>query len=101
VWSSSLRKRSRPTLPAGTAFPRFAMARTGAYIRHMPRKSIELPPAIARAFVRDMRAFPPEKNAIKRDEIAARQLHALKQHYTGKLRLFDAKEMSLQMKDQV
>jgi hypothetical protein len=34
-----------------------------------------------------MRAFLAEKNAIKRDEIAARQLHALKQHCTGKLRL--------------
>jgi hypothetical protein len=47
-----------------------------------------------------MRAFLAEKNAIKRNEIAARQLHALKQHYTGKLRLFDVKEMFLQMKDQ-
>jgi hypothetical protein len=46
-----------------------------------------------------MRAFLAEKNAIKRDEIAARQLHALKQHYSGKLRLFDVKEMFLQMKD--
>jgi hypothetical protein len=42
----------------------------------MPRKPIELPPAVARAFVKDMRAFFAEKNAIKRDEIAARQLHA-------------------------
>jgi hypothetical protein len=46
-----------------------------------------------------MRAFLPEENAIKRDETAARQLHALKQHYTGKLRLFEVKEMFLQMKD--
>jgi hypothetical protein len=36
----------------------------------MPRKPIELPPAVARAFVKDMRAFLVEKNAIKRDEIA-------------------------------
>ena len=28
-----------------------------AYIRSMPRKPIELPPAVARAFVEDMRAF--------------------------------------------
>jgi len=28
-----------------------------------------------------MRAFHAEPNAIKQDEIAARQLHALKQHY--------------------
>jgi hypothetical protein len=43
------------------------------YFPRMPRKPIELPPAIARAFVNDMRAFLAEKNAIKRDEIAARQ----------------------------
>ena len=65
----------------------------------MPRKSIELPPAVARRFIEDTRAFLVEQNAIKRDEIAARQLHALKQHYTGKLRLFDVKEMFLQMRD--
>jgi hypothetical protein len=53
----------------------------------------------SRAFVKDMRAFHAESNALKRDEIAARQLHALKQHYTGKLRLFDVKEMFLQTKD--
>jgi hypothetical protein len=41
----------------------------------------------------------PEENAIKRDEIAARQLHALKQHYTGKLRLSDVREMFEQMRD--
>jgi hypothetical protein len=46
-----------------------------------------------------MRAFHSEPNAIKADEIAARQLHALKQHYTGKLRLSDVKEMFAQMKD--
>jgi hypothetical protein len=32
-----------------------------------------------------MRAFHAEPNAIKRDEIAARQLHGLKQRYAGKL----------------
>jgi hypothetical protein len=31
------------------------------------------------------------RTAIKRDEIAARQLHALKQHYAGKLRLSDVR----------
>jgi hypothetical protein len=41
----------------------------------MPRKSIELLRRVARAFVKDMRAFFAEPNAIKRDEIAARQLH--------------------------
>jgi hypothetical protein len=62
-------------------------------------KPIELPPEIARRFVEDMRAFFAEKNTIKADGIAARQLHALKQHYSGKLRLTDVKEMFLQMMD--
>ena len=34
---------------------------------------------VARAFIRDMRAFHAEPNAIKRDEIASRQLHALRE----------------------
>jgi hypothetical protein len=49
-----------------------------------PRRSayrLTLPPAVARRFVLDMRAFHAEPNAIKADEI----LHALKQHNTGKL----------------
>jgi hypothetical protein len=67
----------------------------------MPRKPIELPPAVARAFVRDMKAFFAEKNAIKTDGIAARQLHALRQYYSGKLKLSDVKEMFLQMRDEM
>ena len=66
----------------------------------MPRKPIELPPKVAKAFIADMRAFFAEKNTIKADGIAARQLHALGQHYAGKLRLSDVKEMFLQMRDQ-
>jgi hypothetical protein len=62
---------------------RFVIEADASYIRHMPRKPIELPPAVARAFVKDVRAFHIEPNAIKRDEIASRQLHALKQHYAG------------------
>jgi hypothetical protein len=48
-----------------------------------------------------MRAFFAEKNTIKADGIAARQLHALKQHHSGKLKLTDVKAMFLQMRDQV
>jgi hypothetical protein len=44
-----------------------------------------------------MQACFAEKNRIKADEIAARQLHALRQHYAGKLRLTDVIE--IQMKD--
>jgi hypothetical protein len=68
----------------------------------MPRKQLEVPPAVARAFVEDMRAFFAEKNAIKRDEIAARQLHVLRAYdppRAKKLRLSEVHEMFLQMKD--
>jgi hypothetical protein len=43
----------------------------GAYIQRMPHKPIELPPAVARRFVEDMRAFFAEKSTIEADEIAA------------------------------
>ena len=68
----------------------------------MPRKPLELPPAVARAFVRDMRAFfACGHDTIKADGIAAMQLHALRQHFSGKLRLTDVKEMFVAMRDQV
>jgi hypothetical protein len=66
----------------------------------MPRKPLELPPVVARNFVRDMRAFFAERNTITADAIAARQLHALREHYSGKLRLTDVKAMFVQMRDQ-
>ena len=45
----------------------------------MPRKPIELPPEVAKAFVADMRAyFAAGNNTTKADEIAARPLHALR-----------------------
>jgi hypothetical protein len=62
------------------------------YINAMPRKPIELPPDFARRFAEDMRAWFAETDLIKRDEIAARQLHALRPHYPGKLRLIDVAE---------
>ena len=40
-------------------------------------KHIELPPRVAQAFVRDMRAFFRAQDQLKQDEIASRQLHAL------------------------
>ena len=46
-----------------------------------------------------MRAFFAAKSKIKADEIAGRQLYALKQYYPGKLRLSDVKEMFLRMRD--
>jgi len=38
-------------------------------------------------------------DTIKADGIAAMQLHALKQHYNGKQKLTDIKEMFLELKD--
>ena len=67
-----------------------------------PRKPLELPPAVAKAFIRDIKAFFKEKDAIKRDLIAVHQLNAL-QEFQGprekKLRLSDVQEMFLQMRD--
>jgi hypothetical protein len=66
----------------------------------MSHQPIELPPVVVLRFVEDMRAFFAKKSTIKADEIAARQLHALRQHCAGKLRLTDVKEMFLQMRNQ-
>jgi hypothetical protein len=67
-------------------------------INHKP---LHLPPTVARRFVADMRAFTAEPNAVKRDEIAARQLDALELYHAGKLRLSDVTEMFEQARDQV
>ena len=68
----------------------------------MIRKPLDLPPAVARAFVDDMRAYFAEENPIKRDGIAVRQLRALREHQGArekKLRLSDVKEMFEQMRN--
>ena len=62
----------------------------------MSRETKELPPDIARRFVEDMRAYFAEEDGHKRDEIAARQLHALRQQQPPrekKLSLSDVKAM--------
>jgi len=46
----------------------------------MIKLNMNLPPDIARRFVEDIEAFYAEPNAIKQDEIAARQLHILREH---------------------
>ena len=67
----------------------------------MPRKPIDLPPAVARAFVRGMLAYFAAPDTIKKDEIAAKQLWLLKQHWPGKLRITNVREMFEQMRSQV
>jgi hypothetical protein len=44
------------------------------------RKPIELPPTVARSFIADMRVFFAVEDTIKRDEIAGRQMHVLRQY---------------------
>ena len=94
---AAIRKCRQLSCPPGPF--RFAISRCPAYIQSMPRKPTELHAGIARAFAEDMRAFFAERDAITRDEIAARQLHALKRYRPGKLPLYDVKEMFLRMKE--
>jgi hypothetical protein len=91
--------RRRPNTSGGGCF----CVPQGCYIAMMARKPLELPMQVAKAFVKDMRAFHAEPNAIKRDEIAARQLHVLWSYNpprAKKLRIHDVKEMFEEMKDQ-
>jgi hypothetical protein len=63
-------------------------------------KTIELPPAVARRLLEDMRAYLGEKNPIKRDEIAGRQMHALRQYQGPRekpVRIPDLMEMFREM----
>jgi hypothetical protein len=69
-----------PKTTTGANSPGFVIAGPAAYIQAMPRKPIELPPAVALRFVDDMHSFHAEPNAIKADEIATRQQHALRQN---------------------
>jgi hypothetical protein len=66
----------------------------------MSSKPLDLPMEVAKAFIKDMRAFHAE--SIRRDEIAARQLHALRSYQNPlhrKLRLSDIARMFVQMKE--
>jgi hypothetical protein len=68
----------------------------------MPRKAIQLPPEVARAFIRDLKAFFAEENPTKRDEIAIRQMSALRQYQGPRekpVRIPDIMEMFRQMRD--
>jgi hypothetical protein len=80
----------------------FEMRAPSAHIQHMPSKPIELPPAVARRFVEDMRAFFEEASPIKRDEIAGRQMSVLRQYQGPRekpVRIPDIMEMFRQMRD--
>jgi hypothetical protein len=87
---------------SGFFLPRFALfGEAPCILRTMPHKPTELPPRVAKAFVRDMRAFFKAKNQLEQDEIASHHLHALwafQKPRDKKLRLAGVKEMFLQMR---
>jgi hypothetical protein len=67
------------------------------------RTPFNLPPEVAQRFVVDMRAYFNEPNAIKRDEIAARQLYVLQEYrrpHERRIRLADVKQLFALMRDQ-
>jgi hypothetical protein len=65
-------------------------------------KDIEIPPEFAETFVSDMRAFHAEKNPLKREVIARRQIHVLRQ-FQGKserpIKLHEVKQIFEEMRD--
>jgi hypothetical protein len=92
--------RSGNTVASGTQYPRLIRnPEQSAYILSMPRKPIELPPAVARAFVRDMEAFFAEKNQIR--PTRSRLANSMRSSSTtsGKLKLTDVKAMFVAMRD--
>ena len=70
----------------------------------MRNKPIELPPDVARVFIRDTNSFFAEKSPLKRDEIASCQIHVLRQ-FQGKherpLKLHQVKQMFEELREQI
>jgi hypothetical protein len=69
----------------------------------MPQKPLDLPMQVAKAFAKDMKLYFAEPNAIKRDEIAGRQMHALREYQGPREKpvcIPDIKQMFEEMKDQ-
>ena len=94
---------SRTTGPTQSSDPRLKTTGRSIYIAGMLRRQIELPPRVAKAFVRNMQAFFRAKDQLKQDEIAAGTGWMLQQHLPrgAKLWLTDVKQMFLEMKDHV
>jgi hypothetical protein len=69
----------------------------------MLRKPLEIPPEVAKRFVRDMKAYFKAQPGIDRDEVAAGTAWMLKSHLPRgtKLRITDVKELFYAMRDQV
>jgi hypothetical protein len=60
------------------------------------RAPLEIPAAVARQFMADLQDYYAEDDAVKRDEIASRQLHILRLYqmpHEKKFRLDDVKRL--------
>ncbi|MGC2779993.1 MAG: hypothetical protein WA418_30575 [Bradyrhizobium sp.] len=57
------------------------------------RKLPELPPDVARALVSNARAYYAERDPAKREMIAVLQLRELEDHWPGRVRLNEVKEV--------
>ncbi|WP_375789545.1 hypothetical protein ACE10Z_20800 [Bradyrhizobium sp. Pha-3] len=80
--------RSRPTIDESQ----------GSHLSGMviPRKSIEVPPEVARQFAADMQAYHAGQDDNERDRITVGSQHMLLQHSVGtKLRLSEVKLFEL------
>jgi hypothetical protein len=102
VVASTVKAPPGGTARAGPFVDRARNQRPNAYLECMSRKQLIVPPATAKAFAKDMRAFNAAATGFEKDEIAARQLHALSEHQGPRdkpLRLTDVHEMFLAMKD--
>ena len=87
---------------SGFFLPRFALLGTIPCIfGTMPSKPFELPPAAAKAFVCDMKAFFRAKEQLKQDTIAAKQGWLPQRHSPRgtKPRVTDVKELFLHMRN--
>ncbi|WP_316172387.1 hypothetical protein [Bradyrhizobium sp. SZCCHNRI2049] len=68
----------------------------------MARPPLDLPPAVARAFMADLAAYRAAATGFDKDAIAARQLRALREHLRpsdGRLRLTDVRELFEAMRE--
>ena len=67
----------------------------------LKRKPLELPFEVAQRFVRDMKTFHAEHNALRRDEITSSTLQILREHYRDGLKLSDVKRMFDRLREEL
>lgn len=66
----------------------------------MPSKPIKLPPEVARAFSKDLRAYQATRNKDKRTQIAARQAEALSKETGAPVSMEEVYVLFRRMRDQ-